>query len=119
MPIGSDTEMEVVGYVIFREGILKGEDSMLRLTVSTEEYLMIGDNIKIVFLGGTKNHLRIMVDAPKEMDILRSSVLEKLQPELAGKNVYYAEPDTPAKYLKPKKKGNNTARDSKASKAIG
>lgn len=27
---------------------------MLRLTVSTEEYLMIGDNIKIVFLGGSK-----------------------------------------------------------------
>lgn len=25
---------------------------MLRLTVSPEEYLMIGDNIKIVFLGG-------------------------------------------------------------------
>ena len=32
---------------------------MLRLTVSPEEYLMIGDNIKIVFLGGSKNHLRI------------------------------------------------------------
>ncbi len=30
---------------------------MLRLTVSPEEYLMINDNIKIVFLGGTKNHL--------------------------------------------------------------
>ncbi|MBO5484921.1 MAG: carbon storage regulator [Lachnospiraceae bacterium] len=77
---------------------------MLRLTVSTEEYLMIGNDIKIVFLGGTKNHLRIMVDAPKDMDILRSSVLERLHPELAKKNVYYAEPDTPARYLKPKAK---------------
>ena len=48
---------------------------MLRLTVSTEEYLMIGDNIKVVFLGGTKNHLRIMVDAPKEVNIVRSSTL--------------------------------------------
>ena len=27
---------------------------MLRLTVSPEEYLMINDNVKIVFLGGTK-----------------------------------------------------------------
>ena len=42
---------------------------MLRLTVSPEEYLMINDNIKIVFLGGTQNHLRIMVDAPKEVNI--------------------------------------------------
>ena len=50
---------------------------MLRLTVSTEEYLMIGDNIKVVFLGGTKNHLRIMVDAPKDVNIVRSSMLEK------------------------------------------
>ena len=50
---------------------------MLRLTVSTEEYLMIGDNIKVVFLGGTKNHLRIMVDAPKDVAIVRSSMLEK------------------------------------------
>ncbi len=75
---------------------------MLRLTVSTEEYLMIGDDIKIVFLGGTKNHLRIMVDAPKDVDILRSSVLEKMHPELAGKNVYYAEPETPEKYRKRK-----------------
>ena len=44
---------------------------MLRLTVSPEEYLMINDNIKIVFLGGTKNHLRIMIDAPKEVNIVR------------------------------------------------
>ena len=49
---------------------------MLRLTMSTEEYLMIGDNVKIVFLGGTRNHLRIMVDAPKEVNIVRSTVLE-------------------------------------------
>ena len=34
---------------------------MLRLTVSTEEYLMIGEDIRLVFLGGTGNHLRIMV----------------------------------------------------------
>ena len=49
---------------------------MLRLTVSPEEYLMINDNIKIEFLGGTKNHLRIMIDAPKEVNIVRSTVLE-------------------------------------------
>ena len=49
-----------------QEARRRQEVSMLRLTVSTEEYLMIGDNIKVVFLGGTKNHLRIMVDAPKE-----------------------------------------------------
>ena len=49
---------------------------MLRLTVSPEEYLMINDNIKIVFLGGSKNNLRIMVDAPREVSIVRSTALE-------------------------------------------
>ncbi|MDO4167308.1 MAG: carbon storage regulator [Eubacteriales bacterium] len=77
---------------------------MLRLTVSPEEYLMIGDNIKIIFLGGTKNHLRIMVDAPKEMSILRSDVIERDYPEKADHRHYYEEPEPPAKYLKPKQK---------------
>lgn len=79
---------------------------MLRLTVSTEEYLMIGDNIKVVFLGGTKNHLRIMVDAPKEVNIVRSSTLEKQitdPEEKASLPKYYAEPKTDPKYLKKKK----------------
>lgn len=53
---------------------------MLRLSLSTEEYLMLGDDIKIVFLGGSNHHLRIMIDAPKEVNIVRSTVLEKNNP---------------------------------------
>ena len=73
---------------------------MLRLTVSPEEYLMINDNIKIVFLGGTKNHLRIMIDAPKEVNIVRSTVLENqiTDPEERAKlPKYYAEEEHPEK----------------------
>ncbi len=78
---------------------------MLRLTLSTEEYLMVGENVKIVFLGGTKNHLRIMVDAPRNVNIVRSTVLENeiSDPgEKAGLPKYYAEPDTPERYRKKK-----------------
>ena len=78
---------------------------MLRLTVSTEEYLMLGDDIKIVFLGGTGKHLRVMIDAPKEVNIVRSSVIEKkfTDPELrATLPKYYAEPERPEKYRKKK-----------------
>lgn len=72
---------------------------MLRLTMSTEEYLMLGEDIKIVFLGGTGKHLRIMIDAPREVDILRSTVLEKKNPELKKSAPrYYAEPEHPEKY---------------------
>lgn len=76
---------------------------MLRLTVSTEEYLMLGDDIKIVFLGGTGKHLRIMIDAPREVDIVRSSVIEKrfTDPEIrATLPRYHAEPEHPEKYKK-------------------
>ena len=76
---------------------------MLRLTVSPEEYLMINDNIKIVFLGGTKNHLRIMIDAPREVNIVRSTVLENqiTDPEEREKlPKYYAEEEHPEKYRK-------------------
>ncbi|MBE5852969.1 MAG: carbon storage regulator [Lachnospiraceae bacterium] len=77
---------------------------MLRLTVKTEEYLMINDNIKIVFLGGTPNHLRIMIDAPKDVNIVRSSVLEnQATPEEREKlPKYYAEEEHPEKYKKKK-----------------
>ena len=49
---------------------------MLRLTMSTEEYLQIGQDVKVIFLGGSKNHLRIMIDAPKELNVVRSKVIE-------------------------------------------
>ena len=81
----------------------KEVEDMLRLTVSPEEYLMINDNIKIVFLGGTKNHLRIMIDAPKEVNIVRSTVLENkiTDPEERAKlPKYYAEEEHPEKYRK-------------------
>lgn len=78
---------------------------MLRLTVSTEEYLMLGDDIKVVFLGGTGKHLRIMIDAPKDVNIVRSRVIEKKfdDPELKAKLPrYYAEPEHPEKYRRKK-----------------
>lgn len=76
---------------------------MLRLTVATEEYIMLGDDIKIVFLGGTKNHMRIMVDAPKEINIVRGAALEKRiqdPQEKAKLPKYYAETEHPEKYVK-------------------
>ena len=71
---------------------------MLRLTMSTEEYLQIGEEVKIVFLGGSKNHLRIMVDAPKEYNVVRSKVIEnkaKSEEERAQLPHYYEVPDLP------------------------
>lgn len=84
---------------------------MLRLTVSTEEYLMIGENVKLVFLGGTKNHLRIMVDAPKDVNIVRSTVLESqiTDPgERAKLPQYYAVPELEERFRKKKSPGRKS-----------
>ena len=78
---------------------------MLRLTVRKEEYLMIGNDIKIVFLGGSKNHTRVMLDVPKEVNVVRSKVLEErtVDPEEKKKlSHYYAVPELPEKYRKKK-----------------
>lgn len=50
---------------------------MLKLTVKAGEYLLVGDKIKVVFTGGSANNLHILVDAPKSMNIVRSTALEK------------------------------------------
>ena len=79
---------------------------MLRLTVSQEEYLMIGDDIKLVFLGGTGKHMRIMIDAPKDVNIVRSSVIERqfTDPEIKAKlPKYFAGQEHPEKYKKKSK----------------
>lgn len=78
---------------------------MLRLTVGPEDYLMIGDDIKIIFLGGSKNHTRIMLDIPKELNVVRSKVVEngvKNPEEKAELPHYHAVPDLPERYRKKK-----------------
>lgn len=78
---------------------------MLRMSVKSEEYIMIGDDIKIVFLGCGAGQTRIMIDAPKEVNIVRSRAIEKRikDPEILAKMPkYYAEPEHPEKYKKKK-----------------
>lgn len=50
---------------------------MLRLSVRDEEFLMIGDDVKIVFLGSSGGQTKILIDAPKEVNIVRSKAIEK------------------------------------------
>jgi len=81
------------------------EEKMLRMSVAAEEYLMIGEDIKLVFLGGTGRHMRIMIDAPRELNIVRSSVLEKnaaTPEERARLPKYYREEEHPEKYRRKK-----------------
>lgn len=50
---------------------------MLKLTIKPGEYLLIGNDIKLVFTGGSSNNMHILIDAPKTCNVVRSTVLEK------------------------------------------
>lgn len=50
---------------------------MLRLSVTKNEYLMIGKDVKLTFLGSNDKSLKIMIDAPKEINIARGKAIEK------------------------------------------
>lgn len=78
---------------------------MLRMTVNTEEYIQIGDDIRIIFLGGSKNHTRVMLDVPKELNVARSRALEKHAKTAEDREKiahYYAEPELEERYRKKK-----------------
>lgn len=50
---------------------------MLKLGMKPGEYITVGDDVKIIFSGGTGRHIHLLVDAPKDMRILRSSYREE------------------------------------------
>lgn len=62
---------------------------MLKLSLKQGQYINIGDDIRVVYVGGSGNHARLMIDAPKEINIARSTV--EPNPE-RRKETYYAEP---------------------------
>lgn len=46
---------------------------MLKLTLRPGEYIDIGEDIRVIFSGGSANNIHLLVDAPKSVNIARSS----------------------------------------------
>lgn len=46
---------------------------MLKLTLKPGEYIDIGENVKVIFSGGSANNIHLLIDAPKEMNIKRNA----------------------------------------------
>jgi carbon storage regulator len=67
---------------------------MLKIGMTPGEYITLGDDIRIVFSGGTGHHIHLLVDAPKDVKILRSSYKDS-----KDKTPYYAEKEQTS-YLK-------------------
>ena len=57
---------------------------MLILTRRVGETLMIGDDVTITVLGVKGNHVRIGVNAPKEVAVHREEIYQRIQKEKTG-----------------------------------
>ena len=69
---------------------------MLKLSIRPGEYINIGNDIKVIFSGGSANNMHILVDAPREYNIVRNKVLErntKTEEEKRKLKTYYKESD--------------------------
>lgn len=54
---------------------------MLVLTRKTNQSIVIGENIEITVLSVSGDKVRIGIEAPRDIDIFRSEVLEGSKPE--------------------------------------
>ena len=56
---------------------IHGGNKMLKLSLKQGQYVNIGDNIRVVYVGGSGNHARLLIDAPRELNIARSTTKER------------------------------------------
>ena len=60
---------------------------MLKLTLRPGDFIDIGENIRVVFSGGSANNIHLLIDAPKEVNIARNTAQQR-----RDKSPYFAEP---------------------------
>lgn len=46
---------------------------MLKLTLKPGEYIDIGADVRVIFSGGSANNIHLLVDAPRELNIVRNT----------------------------------------------
>ena len=60
---------------------------MLKLTLRPGDFIDVGENIRVVFSGGSANNIHLLIDAPKDVNIVRNTAQQRRE-----KSTYYAEP---------------------------
>ena len=46
---------------------------MLKLTIKPGEFINIGNDIRVVYSGGTDGNIHLLVDAPRELNIVKTA----------------------------------------------
>lgn len=67
---------------------------MLVLSRKVNERIKIGDNIEIVVVAVTGDQVRLGIEAPKDIKILRSEVYEEVQKQNIEASVAFELPET-------------------------
>jgi len=61
---------------------------MLKLTLKPGEFIDIGEDIQVIFSGGSANNIHLLVKAPRELNIARSNAAGvKKQPYYKEKGI--------------------------------
>ena len=50
---------------------------MLKLTIKPGEFINIGDDVRVIYSGGSEGNIHLLIDAPRELNIVRSKVLQE------------------------------------------
>ncbi|MEC7832337.1 MAG: carbon storage regulator CsrA [Pseudomonadota bacterium] len=66
---------------------------MLILTRRVGEALMIGDKTKVVILGVKGSQIRLGINAPKEVEVHREEIFDKIRDENKAKSIPTNEPE--------------------------
>ena len=61
---------------------------MLKISLKPGQYVNIGEDIRVVFAGGSGNNIHLLIDAPREVPIARNTA--ERNPE-RKKDSYYKE----------------------------
>ena len=64
---------------------------MLILTRRVGEKLIIGDDVKVTILGVKGNQIRIGIDAPKDMQVHREEIYQRIQRENRKESLSHSE----------------------------
>ena len=46
---------------------------MLKLTIKPGEYINIGDDVRVIYSGGSEGNIHLLIDAPRELNIVRNT----------------------------------------------
>lgn len=53
---------------------------MLKLTLKPGDFIDIGEDVRVVFSGGSANNIHLLIDAPRDMNIARSTAANNRVP---------------------------------------